>query len=76
MINDDNSKKRPQSGFKSVTPQVIQPIISTVCSFGLYATAASTPAFATERILSIAEVFIGLSLIWLFFASAKTYKSR
>ena len=36
----------------------------------------STPAFATERILSIAEICIGLSLIWLFFSAAKIYKSR
>lgn len=76
MINDDNVKEGSQSAFKSIIPEVIKPIISTVCTFGFYATAVSTPAFATERILSLAEICIGLSLIWLFFATAKTYKSR
>ncbi len=76
MRNDDNGKEGSQPVFKSIIPEVIKPIISIVCSFGFYSTAASTPAFATERILSIAEICIGLSLIWLFFSAAKIYKSR
>ncbi len=76
VINDDNVKEGSQPLYKSNISQVLTPIVSTLCSFGFYAIALSTPAFSTDRILTLAELSLGLSLIWLFFSGAKIYKSR